>query len=59
MYVIISIYFKFTSLIISFPQKKKKKTKIHFIDHVKLSASLSAHVLVAFIIIVKLDYLER
>ena len=28
-------------------------------DYVKLSASLSAHVLVAFKIIVKLDYLER
>ena len=53
MYVIISIYFKFTSLIISFPQKKKKNI------HVKLSVSLSAHVPMAFKIIVKLDYLER
>ena len=57
MYVIISIYFKFTSLIISFP--KKKKTKLHFIDHVKLLASLSTLVPVTFKIIVKLDYLER
>ena len=49
------------SLIISFPQKKKKKEKekLHFMDHVKLSTSLSAHVPVAFKIIVKLDYLER
>ena len=28
-------------------------------DHVKLSASLSTHVPVAFKILVKLDYLER
>ena len=59
MHVIPSIYFKFTSLIISFPQKKKKKTKLHFIDHVKLLASLSTLVPVTFKIIVKLDYLER
>ena len=57
MYVIISIYFKFTSLIISF--QKKKKTKLHFIDHVKLLASLSTLVPVPFKIIVKLDYLEK
>ena len=59
MHVIPSIYFKFTSLIISFTQKKKKKKKLHFMDHVKLSASLSTHVPVAFKILVKLDYLER
>jgi len=28
-------------------------------DHIKLSASLSAHVIVVFKIIIKLDYLER
>ena len=32
---------------------------LHFMDHVKLLASLSAHVPIAFKIIVKLDYLER
>ena len=36
------------SLIISFPQKKKKKKKLHFIDHVKLSAFLNVHVPFAF-----------
>ena len=55
-----SIYFKFTSLIISFPQKeKKKKKKLSVMDHVKLLGSLSACVFVAFKIIIKLDYLER
>ena len=53
-----SIYFKFTPLIISFSQKKKNK-KLSVMDHVKLSGSLSAHVSVAFKIIIKLDYLER
>ena len=43
---------------ISFPQKKKKK-KLHVMDHVKLLVSLNARVPVAFKIIVKLDYLER
>ena len=51
-----------SSLMMSFSlkkPKKKKNTKLNVIDHVKLSVLLSAQILVAFKIIIKLDYIER
>ena len=50
-----------SSLMMSFSLKKpkKKNTKLNVIDHVKLSVLLSAQILVAVKIIIKLDYIER
>ena len=51
-----------SSLMMSFSlkkPKKKKNTKLNVIDHVKLSVLLSAQILVAFKIIIELDYIER
>ena len=52
-----------SSLMISFPQKNQKIiiiiiTKLNVMDYIKLSTLLSAQILVAFKIIITLDYIE-
>ena len=51
-----------SSLMISFPQKNQKIiiiiTKLNVMDYIKLSTLLSAPILVAFKIIITLDYIE-